>query len=153
MKSDGQVRQKLKQVLYRHRKEFLREHLLRRPENCKHNSIMHLPVQVSNRAVVRVCGLISQDGEWNNRVCDSLLGGDRQASQCPHYACRNTADDLKVEFNERIGLGATPVEIGRIAKDYPDAAALMWVLSPSPDDAPTVLSLLGDEGEGEDSDG
>ncbi len=153
MKGEGQVRQKLKQVLYRHRKEFLREHLLRRPDNCKHNSVVHLPVQVSNRALVHVCSLVSQDGEWNNRVCDSLLGGDRQASQCPHYACRNTAEGLKAEFNERIGLGGSAVEIGRIAQDYPDAAALMWVLSPSPEDTPTVFSLLNDEGEGEDSGG
>jgi hypothetical protein len=153
VKSESQVRQKLKQVLFRHRKEFLREQLHRRPENCKHNAVVHLPVHVATRSSLRICGLVHESEGWNNRVCDSLIGGDRQATQCPHYVCQHTPEELKLEFNEKIGLGQTPVEIGRLAKDYPDAAALMWVLSPTPEDAPTVFSLFGEDGPEEDGDG
>jgi hypothetical protein len=152
VKNDGQVRQKLKQVLFRHRKEFVRLNLSRRPENCEHNATVRLPLHVSSRAGVRVCGFVDPDGDWNDRVCDSALGGDRQAGRCPHYSCRNTAELLKADFNERVGLGEASVEIGQLASEYPDVAALMWVLGPSDGDpSPTVLDFFGEEG-GDDCD-
>lgn len=131
MKTEGQIRQKLKQVVYRHRKSFIHRGLACRPENCEHNAITRLPLHVSDRAYVRTCRYSGED--WDSRICDPLLGGDRQASECPHYACRNTVESLKTSFREE--LEQQPLSLAKIAREYPDVAALLWAL----DEIPTGL--------------
>jgi hypothetical protein len=151
VKTAGQIRQKLKQVVYRHRKEHVRRGLARRPENCEHNGVVHLPVHMANRETVRICRYVDDNGAWRNRVCDPALGGVQQAQACPHFSCCNTPESLKEDFGRGIGLDGTPVEIGHIAKHYPDVAALMWVLGPvagpqAPEDDPIddgILAFFG----------
>jgi hypothetical protein len=145
VKTEGEVRQKLKQVLFRHRKTFVQDGLERRPVNCVHNEVMHLPVAVSETGVMRVCRFISEDGTWNNRICDSQHGGDRQASKCPYYECRNTAVDLKDTFRADLGLDGSPIELARIARTYPDVVALMWVLGEVARPETSILSFFADE--------
>lgn len=131
MKSEGQIKQKAKQVIFRHRKEYVRHGLARRPENCAYNEEVHLPVHMSNRATLRVCGYCANGDGRNNVVCDSTMGGDKQAQNCPYFKAERTAKTLKADFNKKLGLsGSDPVEIGYIAKEYPDVAALLWVLGP-----------------------
>ena len=159
MKTDGQIKQKIKQVVYRHRKAFVRHGLARHPENCVYNERVTLPVHMSNRATLHVCGYCSEEGVPNNVVCDASMGGDRQAADCPFFEASKTAKALKEEFNENLGIdGGAPREIGYIAKEYPDVAALLWVIGPGsganveePEDEeqPNILALFGN---GEDLD-
>jgi len=131
VKTEGQIRQKLKQVVFRHRKEHVKRGLAKRPENCEHNGAVRLPLHAANRTTLHVCRFVDDEGEWLNRVCDSGMGGVEQAQGCPHFSCRNTPESLKGDFGRRLGLDGTSVEIGYIAKLYPDVAALMWALGPS----------------------
>jgi len=153
VKNDGQIKQKIKQVVYRHRKAFVRHGLARHPENCSYNKRVTLPVHMSNRAALHVCGYCPDGETPNNVVCDASMGGDRQAGECPFFEAKNTAEALKEEFNENLGInGGAPREIGYIAKEYPDVAALLWVMGPGkgvnveePEEEgqPNILALFG----------
>lgn len=152
MKTEAQVRQKLKQVIFRHRKEFVREGLSRRPQNCAHNRTVRLPVHTGNRASLRVCDY-RQGDDAMDVVCDPTMAGDEQAQECPFFACRQTASSLKEDFKAKLGLDGSPVQIGVIASEYPDVAALMWVMGPGknvdkndPEDAQeSILALFGSD--------
>lgn len=158
MKSEGQIKQKIKQVVFRHRKAYIRHGLARHPENCTHNQKVSLPVHMSNRATLRICGYCPEGGEPNNVVCDSTMGGERQAGECPFFEPNRSAENLKEEFNRKLGLnGEDPVEIGYIAQEYPDVAALLWVLGPGkpanvkePPEPPNEANILAFFGDGED---
>lgn len=126
MKTESQVRHKLRQVIFRHRKKYVHARMAQRPENCDHNSVVRLPLFVSDRAYLRVC---SYSGEgWEGRVCDPDLGGLRQVTECPHYACGRDPDALRLEFQAELGLDQRPLPLAWIAREYPDIAALLWVL-------------------------
>jgi len=151
VKSEGQIKQKLKQVIYRHRKNYVAQGLARVPENCRHNRVVRLPVHTGNRAVIRVCGLDFGDGDTNDVVCDSTMAGEEQARECQYFRECSTAGQLKDEFKQKLGLDGSTVNIGVIAKEYPDVAALMWALGPGkpvdtkepkPDD-PGILAFFG----------
>jgi len=151
MKSEGQIRQKVKQVIFRHRKEHVRQGLVKRPTNCRYNEEVRLPANMANRATIRVCGYHPAEYR-NNVVCDSSMGGDPQATECPYFQPLHSPEDLKEEFNAKLGLNGTTVEIGVIAKEYPDIAALMWVMGPAknvnteePDSSEenTILAFFG----------
>ena len=154
MKSESEINQKLKQVIFRHRKNYVQDGLSRKPENCQHNRRVKLPIHTGNRATIRVCGYVDDDGELNDLVCDSTMAGDKQASDCPFFECRYTAADLKKRFKNKLGLGEEIVPIGLIAKEFPDIAALKWCLDPGKTDTeepegeqPDILALLGDKAE------
>jgi len=153
VKTEGQIKQKVKQVVYRHRKAFIRHGLARHPGNCTYNERVTLPIHMSNRATLHICGYCSDGENPNNIVCDASMGGDRQAADCPYFEARRSAEDLKEQFNEDLGIdGGSPKEIGYIAKEYPDVAALLWVMGPGkgtnadePDgeEQPNILALFG----------
>ena len=128
MKSEGQIKQKLKQVIYRHRKNYVEQRMSRRPDNCAHQRRVSLPQHTGNRATIGVC-YCEEFAEQS--VCDSTMGGDLQAEECEHFKACNRADRLKDEFKRKLGLDGSVVNIGVIAKEYPDVAALMWALGPS----------------------
>ena len=154
MKSENQIKQKLKQVIYRHRKSHVERGLSRRPENCSHNHAVRLPAHTGNRAVIHVCGYCPEGSLLpNDVVCDSTMAGDVQARECPYFKGRQTPDSLKEEFTGKLGLDGTVVQIGVIAKEYPDVAALMWALGPgknvdkkAPESAegPGILAFFGE---------
>jgi hypothetical protein len=155
VKSEGQLKQKAKQIIFRHRKAYVQRGLAKRPENCSHNRKVSLPVHMANRATLSVCGYCPDDGAPNNVVCDSTMGGDRQAGECPFFEARRTAEALKDEFNRKLGLNGHAVEIGYIAKEYPDVAALLWVMGPGkpanreapppePENQGNILAFFGD---------
>jgi hypothetical protein len=128
MRTHGQIRHKLKQLIFRHRKKFVEKGLAQRPHNCEHNGVVRLPVHTSNRATIHICQYMGEDKEWNNRVCDSSMGGDEQAKGCPYYAGCHTPESLKADFNKKLGLDGEPVASGALAQEYPDIVALMWVM-------------------------
>lgn len=112
MKSEGAIRQKLKQARFRHLKKILQADLSTLPINCEHNRILDLPdIEVS------ICSLYAT-------VCDEQYGGREIARECPKYQGRYEKEKLKEDFL----LLMTESSIGTIAVEYPDIAALMWVL-------------------------
>jgi hypothetical protein len=153
VKTEGQIKQKLKQVIYRHRKNYVERGLEQRPENCSYNEPVRLPLHTANRAVIRVCGYCPDGSNRNAVVCDSSMAGDRQAAECPYFHHRKSGEDLKDEFKSKLGLDGSTVNIGLIAKEYPDVAALMWALGPgknvdrkAPSDSkgPGILAFFGE---------
>lgn len=147
---ESKIRRKLQQVIYRHRKQFIEDGLKRKPCNCKFNGAAKFPQGVSQRKIVRLCLYQVEDrDDWNNVICDESLGGLQQASRCPYYEAKGEPEELKAMFNSLLGLDGSEVEIGWIAKHYPDVAALTWVLGeqveakasspPKPDQVPTPL--------------
>jgi hypothetical protein len=58
------------------------------------------------------------------------MDGDRQAEKCPYFENLREAEELKTDFKRKLGLDGNVVNIGLIAKEYPDVAALMWALGP-----------------------
>jgi len=165
MKKAAEIKRKLKQVLYRHRKKYVEEGLRRRPANCTHNAVIEIgDPSRSNRTHLRICtwgiedakepGAFRQEdgGEWNAVTCDESLGGRKQCRDCPTFECGSEAEDLKAAFATMLGVDGTEVDIGWIAKQYPDVAALMWVLDsephsekppPKPDPDVNILSFFG----------
>lgn len=151
MKSESQIKQKLKQVIFRHRKSYVADGLAKAPKNCAHNRRITLPVHTGNRASIGICGDPSIPLTC---VCDSTMGGDLQAQECPYFSKLHTAQGLKEEFTTKLGLDGTLVQIGFIAKEYPDVAALMWALGPGknvdkkpPEDSEDagILAFFGDQ--------
>lgn len=154
MKSEGQIKQKVKQVVFRHRKAYIRHGLARHPQNCSFNQKVRLPVHMANRATLGVCGYCADGSPPNDIVCDSTMGGDQQAAKCAFFQERHSAEALKDEFNRKLGIdGGTPREIGYIAQEYPDVAALLWVMGPAkhsnkekpePEPESNILAFFGD---------
>lgn len=121
MKSEGQVRQKIKQVLFRHRKRKIREGLKKTPCNCKFNGHLDLPDSfLSERDNVNLCTY-----PGNLQTCDERITGDlEKAQQCPFFVSEADIENVKSLFDADL-LGRNLVEVAEV---YPDAAALMWVL-------------------------
>jgi len=125
MKTEAQIKQKLKQVKYRARKRYLEEHLSRVPHNCTFNAAIEgVPAR---EKLPRVCTHTSQYGEYGRTVlvCDSRVTGCDRAPDCPWFETRRTKEQLKEDFKATVGPEAN---IGRIAAEHPDMAALIWVL-------------------------
>lgn len=152
MKTEGQIKQKLKQVVYRHRKKFISSGMAKKPANCLYNRAVRLPVHTGNRATIRVCGLVQNGEHVCNVICDSTMAGDRQAEKCSFFENKDTAEELKKQFKAKIGLDGSAVSIGEIAREYPDIAALMWVLGsgslseedPHKSEDEGILAFFGD---------
>jgi len=125
MRTEGQVKQQLKQVAFRHLQRRLRENFRRRPESCCHNCPMLLDGETS----VRVCGLLTSEGKPRNIPCDSRLpGGPELARDCSLWEPLQSKDDIKRAFADLL----RSEDRGFIAAQYPDIAALLWVLDTPP---------------------
>lgn len=117
MKSEGAIRHKIKQVRFRYLKRAIEENLARRPENCTHNS----PIDGS----VRICFAQLDVGARSGVVCDERFDGCGRAATCPMFAAARTKDEIKAGFYRDLDTMTFP----EIAYNYPDMAALLWVLA------------------------
>lgn len=143
MRTESQIRQKLKQVIFRHRKKFIESRLKQLPSNCKHNSLVQLRTPSQGRHVFRCCTLKNEDVDQTDMVCDRALGGVSQAKRCPYFENRHTAEKLKAEFAKKLGLDGSPVSLGDLAREYPDIVALNWVLGQHRKDTNQETSVEG----------
>lgn len=119
MKSESEVRQKLKQVIYRHLKKRLRSNFKRTPNRCLHNT----SVELEPGQTVGICVFHQSTGP-RGVPCDSRMGGFEQAQKCPLFEPLQTKQEVKEVFRALV----ESEERGPLAAEYPDVAALMWVL-------------------------
>jgi len=115
VKSEGQVEHKLRQVLYRHLQKKLRANFKRAPDTCLH----HDSLQVGAHTI-GICGL--EEGP-QGVVCDERDRNGIRANECPFWDPR-PKEQVKAEFQMFLDRGNRAT----IAAEFPDAAALMWVL-------------------------
>jgi hypothetical protein len=120
MRNEGEIRQKLKQVLFRHRSRLLKANFKKLPETCDHNAVIDLGDQVH----IRMCVYPVEDGP-RAVLCDERLAGLKQARKCDLWEPVRTKDEIKTEFQEMF---KDTSDLGPVAAEYPDAAALLWVL-------------------------
>jgi len=118
----GQVRQKLKQVMFRHLKKRLKALYKRKPSTCLFNE----PVELSDSVSVCLCHF-REAPEVRPRLvlCDER---DRAClryarEDCPWWEPCKSKDAVKDEFHELM-----QSDRGVIAAEYPDIAALLWVM-------------------------
>ncbi len=114
MRSEGQIRHQLQQVLFRHLKKKLKQELSRDPPNCRHNLQSMDP-----NLGVSLCTHETQLG----KVCDSRHGGVEQCQSCPLFELVKPKEEVKAEFK-----AITQSDRVSIAQQYPDVVALMWCL-------------------------
>ncbi len=122
MKSEGAIRRQLKQVLYRHLQRRLRANFKKAPHTCSHNHEVEL-----ERGTVRICRY-TDDRTDGGRVCDVQVDGGARSRDCPFWMPLKSKEDIKVAFRAVLSTGVR----SQIATDFPDAAALMWVLDETP---------------------
>jgi hypothetical protein len=129
MRSQGQIRHQLKQVIYRHLQKRLRANFKKRPDTCCYNR----EVELDDTSSVFLCGVTSAAGNPRNVPCDARIPGCLDmARDCPLWEPIKSKAEVKAEFHEIIQSG----DRGIIASEFPDIAALLWVLD-DPDDVPT----------------
>lgn len=125
LRSPSQVRQKLKQAMFRHLQRELQDNFKVVPEGCFHN---HLTPIGGSSERIGICrfegtppeGVVSPRG----KVCDLRIAGCAvQARACKCWSALHTKEDVKTEFRNLMSS-----DRGLIAARYPDVAALMWVL-------------------------
>ena len=132
MRSEGKVRQQLKQVIYRHLQKRLRCNFKKEPETCKFNKL-----SVSEMVCVRICDHAKQP---KGLICDSRVEWClEQAKNCELWAPRKSKAAVKEEFKGLIESGNR----GLIAMEFPDVAALMWVLDEEPE--VTLVDILEEQ--------
>jgi hypothetical protein len=132
MRSEGQIRHQLKQVAYRHLQKRLRENFRQRPANCAHN--VELVLDTTTGAFVGLCGVLNPDGTRRDVPCDARIPGcSEMASKCGLFHPLQTKAEVKADFNAILRSG----DRGVIASQFPDIAALLWVLDEVADGVPT----------------
>ena len=114
IRGDGEIRQKLKQVRFRHLKREIEYRLRVTAKNCVHNG----PLEVRGETV-GFCAL-------KHIVCDLAENKDHAAT-CPNFGLRSSKEEIKAEFQ---ALMDAPIH--EIAAKYPDLAALTWVVGEGP---------------------
>ena len=124
MKSESQVRQKLKQARYRHKADHLQKVLSRRHYNCTHNR----EVPMVQGGVVFVCTNVDlEPPRRGDLVCDHTHHGPSRgirAQNCPLFTASVNKEGAIGEFEAAVT--GTPVQVAEAG--YPALAALMWVL-------------------------
>lgn len=121
MRSESDIRHKLKQVRFRHRKKRVRKGLARHPENCLWND--------ENSSLVG-CPKFCSHRERSGYLCDSRYGGDLVVAECPLFEAAHTAEEIKAEFDDFIETASKE----DLAREVPDLMALIWTLGDNPEE-------------------
>lgn len=118
MKTEGQVRQKLKQVTYRHLKKRLVANFKKSSCTCVHNALVDLDGEEVGVCIYNISNIP------RGVLCDARFDNDQMASECPIWEPMQTKEQVKEDFNKFLEESS----LGEIASMFPDVAALMWVL-------------------------
>lgn len=116
MRNEKEILRKIHQLRFRKMKRFLSQKLSVVPPNCVHNL---------DQRPLRVCTLFREDLDPDTPylVCDEKLDGGLLCRSCKHF---NPApkERLKDTFNRQMN------DPQLLTQNYPDLAALLWVLDP-----------------------
>ena len=113
----SKIKQKLKQIKFRHLKKYLSENLKEDSRNCVHNE----SVESDEKGIVCVCGY--EGSRYYSQICDSFYNNEL-AETCGLFCPKKDKDVLKKEFLSFMAESSR----GQIAKEFPDVTALLWVL-------------------------
>jgi len=142
MRTQGQIKHQLKQVIYRHLQRKLRALFKQKPCTCGFNQ----EILLGGESYVRLCGVTNSMGVPRNVPCDDRIPGCADmARECPLWEPKRSKEDVKAEYHDLI----QSKDRGRIAAEYPDIAALLWVLDDS-DDVPSESDITEMGGDDED---
>lgn len=115
----SQVRQQLKQVLFRHLQKQLRANFRKAPDTCRFNRDFTI------KGAGKVFGCVVPAHSPSHVLCDERVRAcEEQARQCPLWEPRRKKEQIKTEFRELVMSG----DRGQLAARYPDVTALLWVL-------------------------
>lgn len=125
LRSSSQVRQKLKQAMFRHLQRELQDNFKTIPEGCFHNHFTSIGGSPERVGICRFEGALPDDlVSPRGKVCDTRVAGCvMQARACKGWSALRTNVEIKTDFRNLM-----MAERGVIAARYPDVAALMWVL-------------------------
>jgi hypothetical protein len=134
MKTDSQIRQQLKQVIFRHLQKMLRNNFKRVSNNCIYNKPRESKGIIQSE-FVGICKH-SSTGRIGEVLCDSRIPFCADVVKGCVYFAPQKKEELKDRFK-----GMLEGDRGELALSYPDIAALMWVLD---SDSELVDWLTGD---------
>lgn len=140
MQPRSKVQHRLKQLIFRHLQKQLRANFKKGAETCRHN----VPEDLGDGSWIGRCGLVQPDGKPRNIICDARLDQDGVAKGCPLWEPLQSKEEIRGAFEKVV----RDPDLGVVAAEYPDIAALRWVLSESAegeadahDDLPTAEDL------------
>ena len=146
---------KFKQVRFRYLKKRLEAELRQAPGNCRYN--VNPPPYGDVAVPPALCLYGAEDPTtWVPRVCDERVDKGECARACGTFCPRRTKEEIKEDFRVKLSRMTLP----EVAFNYPDMAALLWVLDlengmadgetsdPEPEVAPepTPVSVVLEEG-------
>jgi len=124
VRDESTIRQKFKQVCYRHLKKLLKDNFRKQPHTCKFNKMVPVGGDPS-----RQVGFCNHPDVKGRPICDMRVEGcPENARECPLWEARQEKARIKGAFYDLVNSKAR----GPVASEYPDIAALLWVLD-SPD--------------------
>ena len=113
MKSKKEIEKKLRKLSYREYLKMYEEKASCKPENCVHNYRHE-----EDGEEVGLCMLGADNvEEWPGNICDDVS----TAKQCPFFRSKQSKEQVKEEFFEKL-------EKGDIEDENPSISALKWVL-------------------------
>lgn len=123
MQPRSKVQHRLKQLIFRHLQKRLRANFRQGSATCRHN----VPYDLDENGDTWIgrCGLVQPDGTPRGVICDGRIDLDTVAKGCPFWAPVQTKEEIRAEFEAVV---RNP-DLGVVASEYPDIAALRWVLS------------------------
>lgn len=139
MKTEQQIKDKLKQIKYRYLKKIIRQHRKTIPANCTHNKTIISDTDAN--LTIGVCNHPINDdwlkvySEDSSRVCDLNFGGQEKCKSCPLYSWGVEKSDIKTNFDEEL-ISLTAAEL---AYNYPELMTLFWVLDTDEEESPLII--------------
>jgi hypothetical protein len=122
MKTPYQVREKLKQATFYHRKKYLKQNLKKLPWNCTYNKEITLPNKKGEK--VRIC-------TYNN--CYDPCYKQEHSECCNVFTPKRSEKDLKEDFNNLLK------DKEYVNKNFKDLTALAWTLGSDIKGKPKLL--------------
>lgn len=124
MRPRTQIQHRLKQIIFRHLQKKLRVNFRKGANTCRHNIPYDLGDEDGGCAWIGRCGLVQPDGVPRGVICDARIDQDAVGRGCPFWEPVQTKDEIRQEFETLI----KGEDRGPLAAQYPDIAALMWVM-------------------------
>lgn len=121
MRTESKIRHQLRQVTFRHLQKRLKANFKKLPSTCASNR----EVELDEGTSVFLCGVVNGDGTMRGVPCDARIPGCKtMARECSLWTPLFGKDEVKAEFADIMESG----DRGVIAAEFPDIAALLWVL-------------------------